>query len=106
MLISLLLLLQPCHWFIPSGGFGDDQPVPPPLVTLFKIASKVTSLVGKALRYSEEEGGGMILSERGDKVKHSVMDILSDETGMQDISSNHTNTHTQTHKRLGPHPHP
>lgn len=39
----------------PTGGFGDDQPVPPPLIAPFKIALKVTSLVGKALRYSEEE---------------------------------------------------
>ncbi len=43
--------------FIATGGFGDDQPVPPPLITLFQIALKVTSLVGKALRYHEEEGG-------------------------------------------------
>lgn len=44
-------------WFIPTGGFGDDQPVPPPLITPLEIALKVTSPVGKALRYSEEEGG-------------------------------------------------
>lgn len=42
--------------FIATGGFGDDQPAPPPLTMLFKIASKDASLVGKALRYSLEEG--------------------------------------------------
>lgn len=42
----------------PSDGFGDDQPASPPSTALFETAIKVTSLVGKALRYPAEERGG------------------------------------------------